>query len=128
MEYTITYVGQGVSWNQIYGASGKNSWKIRKTLVDRYKKIFTVLLLEAKLPWFNEYEITLEYNSRHDLDNAGCMIKCLQDCFKQDRLGDQIIKKGWVHDDSKKYCKRLTIVPNESLENNTFKFILKKLK
>jgi len=128
VKYTIVYKGQGVSWNEIYGSSGKNAWKVRKTLVDKYKKIFTILLLEAKLPWFEEYDLTLFYNSRQDPDNASCSIKMFADAFKQDRLGDTILKKGWVYDDSKKYCKGVHIIPDETLENNTFKFVLTKLK
>jgi hypothetical protein len=128
MEFTIVYQGQGISWNDIYANSGKNAWKIRKSLVDKYKKIFTILILEAKLPWMDEYEVALFYNSRHDLDNCGAMSKILVDVLKQKREGGIVTQRGWVYDDSKKYYKKLTIAPDESLENNTFKFIIKKLK
>jgi len=128
MEYTITYEGQGLSWNDIYANSGKNAWKIRKSLVDKYKKIFTILLLEAKMSWLEAFDLTIEYNSRHDCDNVGCMGKTLVDAMKQEREGDTVIRKGWVYDDSKKYFKGFHILVNESLENNTFKFIIKKLK
>lgn len=128
MEYTILYQGQGISWNDIYANSGKNAWKIRKSLVDKYKKIFTILILEAKLPWMDEYEVTLLYNSKQDVDNTGAAVKILLDSLKQKREGGIVTQRGWVYDDSKKYCKGIHLIPDESLENNTFKFIIKKLK
>lgn len=126
--YEIIYKGQGISWNDIYANSGKNAWMVRKSIVDKYKKIFTILLLEAKLPWLEEYEVTLRYNSRHDADNAGANVKCLLDCIKQERKDGIVISRGWAYDDSNKFCKAVHLVYDESLENNTFKFIITKLK
>lgn len=127
-DYEIIYKGQGISWNDIYANSGKNAWKGRKSIVDKYKKIFTILLLEAKLPWMDEFEITLIYNSKHDPDNCGAAIKILVDAMKQKRDGGLVTQRGWIYDDTKKYFKKMTIIPDELLETNTFKFIITKLK
>jgi hypothetical protein len=124
MTYTITYSGKGVSWNDIYGSSGKNAWKVRKTIVDKYKKIFTYLILEAKLPWIDTFKITLFYNSRLDPDNCGANLKMMLDALKQDRLEGKVLKQGWIYDDSKKFCKGVSIIPDESLPTDTYKFVI----
>jgi len=96
VKYELIYSGKGVSWNDIYGSSGKNAWKVRKTIVDKYKKIFYCLIHQANLPWFDKFRITLFYNSRMDVDNSSANIKIMLDALKQERLRGEVIKQGWL--------------------------------
>lgn len=126
--YTIIYKGQALSWNDFYASSGKNAWKSRKSKIDKYHKIFDILIKEAKLPWFDEYAIVLFYRSKHDADNVLANVKGLQDALKQIERDGIIIQNGYCKDDSRKYCKMVTAIYDKSLEHNEFHFKIIKLK
>lgn len=114
--YKITYTGQIVSHNDIYGS---NNWRVRKTIVDKYKKIFGYLFKEAKMPWFEQFGLVIHFNSKHDTDNISELGKLALDVFKEKREKGIIVQKGHVHDDTKKHSRLFCIVPDETLPINT---------
>src|SRR6478609_6738401 len=69
--YSVIYQGVGVSSNQFYaGASGRNAWRVRSGIKDKYHKIFLILLSAAKLPKIQEYGLVIFYNNKMDTDNV----------------------------------------------------------
>lgn len=114
-KYSFIFKGRGASWNDIYGS---NNWRTRKTVVDKYKTSFQWIIKEAKLPQFEEFEIAVQYNSRHDVDNVGCMVKICADA----------LKGTYVPDDSPKHFKKMSIEYDTTLEKNNFKFTITILK
>lgn len=127
--FELIYKGPGLSWNDIYaGGAGKYGWKVRKTAVDKYKVIFNDLIQKAKLPWFQEYALVLQYHSRHDPDNVLCNSKILLDALKQEIVKGTIVKKGYCYDDGPEFCKMVTAVYDDRLPNNTFIFKIIKIK
>ena len=122
--YTIIYKGAIYSNND----AQSKAWQKRAGIVTKYKTMFGWLLKEAKLPWFEQFALVCYYNSRHDCDNISSTCKILIDSMKQIEKKGVITQKGYSTDDSKKYYKMLAILPDDSLDTNTFKFQLIKLK
>jgi len=112
--YKVVYTGQGVSNNQFYsGASGRNAWRVRAGIKDKYSKIFLILLLAAKIPKIAEYGLIVFYNSKMDTDNVlGGTVKLFADA----------LKTKWVIDDSPKYCKFVVGAFDPTLPKNTTEF------
>lgn len=123
--YTITYQGQGVSNNQFYSSQ---HWSVRHGIKVKYDKVFWYKLLEAKLPQMQEYLLYIFYNSKHDPSNVTAMLKLFEDSLKEERKEGVVTKKGWIYDDTKKYCKGVGQHPDEKLPNNTFEFVILHLK
>lgn len=120
--YSITYTGKGVSLNQFYS---QGHWYKRHEIKRKYSKIFDKLLKASDIKWMDKFSIIIFYNSRHDVDNVVGMEKLLVDTLKHEETKEGEVKKyGYIHDDSKKYYKGLSIYPDDSLPTNTFKFIL----
>lgn len=118
----IEYKGQGVSLNKFYS---QGHWSTRNNIKNKYKKIFRTLFLQSKdLQWMNRYSLIIFFNSRHDTDNVVGMCKVFMDSLKQEIVDDEVVYKGYVFDDNKKYFRGLFIVPDESLPNNTFQYYL----
>lgn len=123
--YTFTYCGKGVSSNLFYaGAHHKTRTKAKNT----YGAIFRDLLIAQPLPFMEEFSIALFYNSRMDPDNVSSTCKIMLDALKQIEKEGQVVQRGWVHDDSKDYCKGVFLVPDTSLEYNTYEFVIFHLK
>lgn len=123
--YTVVFQGQGVSNNAFYSSQ---HWKVRHGIKDKFGKIFWYKLLEAKLPQMQEYQLYIFYNSKHDPSNVTAMLKLFEDSLKEERNEGIVTKKGWIYDDTKKYCKGVGQHPDESLPNNTFEFVILHLK
>ena len=120
---TITYQGPGVSLNKFYS---QGHWGTRSAIKKKYRKIFdTLFAQEEKLIWMDEYALVIMYNSRHDLDNVVGMEKVFVDALKQETNKDGVVTRyGYVKDDSRKYYKAMTILPDPTLPTNTFQFHL----
>jgi hypothetical protein len=125
----IVYEGRGVSSNVFYvGGGGKGGWGMRAGLKKKYNAIFTHLLNDCEdLEWMDSFAMVIAYRSRQDCDNVSATGKFILDALKQEREGAIVVKKGWVYDDSPKYCKGVYIQYDENLPNNTFQFFLLKL-
>lgn len=111
MTYKITYQGEIVSTNKIYSAK---HWGARSAAKTKYRDIFSVLLLEAKVKPFSEFKLSLQYKNGMDIDNLSIMAKFFADT----------LKGKYVEDDTPKYFKSLTISYNENLPKNTIEFLL----
>jgi hypothetical protein len=109
--YKITYQGEIVSSNAFYSSK---HWSFRSAAKNKFKEIFTILLLQARVKKFSEFSLELEYRSKHDVDNVGIMAK-----FFADTLKDK-----YVVDDTPKYFKSLKITYNPSLAKNTIQFLI----
>jgi hypothetical protein len=125
----VVYEGRGVSSNSFYaGSASKKGWGMRMGLKKKYNEIFTRLLNDCEdLSWMETFKIVVFYRSKQDPDNISGTIKFTLDALKQEREGHIVVKKGWVYDDSPKYCKGVYIQYDEALPNNTFQFFLLKL-
>lgn len=121
--HKLTYEGKGVSLNKFYS---QGHWSTRHRIKTSFRIIFQKLVDDyGNLPWMDEFSVLIFYNSRHDPDNVVGMEKLLIDFLKQDvDKNGNIIKDGYLKDDSKRYYKGLMISPDTSLPNNTFEFIL----
>lgn len=124
--WEVTFQGQGFSLNDFYsqGHYYKRS-KIKNEFSDKFRK----LIDEAGVKEIDKYIITFFFNSRHDTSNVTGMIKVFEDTL----MGNPNRKKGTykfpplIKDDSSKYCKGIEVYPDENLEHNTFKFIIKEI-
>lgn len=112
MKYYYTITENPISLNQWYSSK---HWTVRQKQKEKWSGIFKKVLDDNKPESMQEYNITLKVNSRHDPSNTITMIKIFEDTLK---------KLGYIVDDSPKYCKSITIEPDETLEKPSFKIIL----
>lgn len=119
--YEIVYTGKGVSLNQFYS---QGHWSARYNIKRKYRKIFDELFKKSDLKWMDKFSIIIFYNSRHDVDNVTGMEKVLVDSLKHEEKDGEVLRYGFIHDDSKQYYRGLSIYPDESLATNTFKFLI----
>lgn len=110
-QYEIVYTGACLSLNNVKSQHWRKTEKQKNDIKARVK----VLLVLAKVSFMKRYRIAMLYNSRHDLINVAFMIKIIEDCCKT---------KGYIIDDTKKFCRGILIEPDETLPTNTFKFII----
>ena len=114
-EYKIVYNGSMMSLNDLY--SGKH-WSSRHKAKIKYRDIFDILLLQAKVKWMDEYRIEMTYNSRLDSDNTITAIKFLNDS----------LKKKYVPEDDPRYFKGFSVDVDKKLKFNTYVFNIIQLK
>lgn len=91
-----------ISLNKWYSV---RHWSFRNKEKEFWSNLF-LKLLPKKAKRIDKYMIHLEYNSRLDPTNTITMIKMAEDTMK---------KNEYIIDDTKKYCKGITIEPNEML-------------
>ena len=105
----IRWENKDVSLNVLYS---QVHWAKRKKQRDEWHKFFIIKLLSYKRPTKETYKIEMRYNSRLDVSNTILMIKYLEDV---------IVKKlRWYKDDSPKYCKEITIKPDDRLKRKSY--------
>jgi hypothetical protein len=110
----ICYNGKGVSLNDYYSSS---HWSARHSLKKKYLKLlFPLMDKELSKDMIDKFGLYIFYNSRHDPDNVVGTEKIFMDMLKT--------HFGVIIDDSKKYYKSLSIIPDDKLETNTFEFYL----
>ena len=114
-KYYYTITENPISLNAWY--SNKH-WTVRKKQKDHWFEVFKKAIEDNRPQPMEEYNITLKVNSRHDPSNTITMIKIFEDTLK---------KLGYIVDDSPKYCKRVTIEPDNTLDNPSFKIILENI-
>ncbi len=107
--YKLQYTGEIVSDNVFYEA---RHWTVRNGLKNKYKKIYTILLLEAKVQQMSEIALVIRYNTNHDVDNTSIMGKMLVDTMK----GQQI------ENDGKKFYKTRVTQYWKDLPKGTIEF------
>jgi hypothetical protein len=117
MIYSVDWNGQHISLNDWY--SGGNHWTVRDTMKRRWHQIFKEVLEPLDMPKLIEYELELVYNSRLDPTNTITMVKLFEDTMKD---------LGLIIDDSKKYCKKITLLPNLEMKNKHYIINIKKIR
>lgn len=100
--------GIDVSLNKFF--AGKH-WTIRNKIKDQFHVLFAQLL-SKKYNMIDKYSVTLEYNSRLDPTNTIILIKIAEDYLRHINI---------LTDDTKKYCKKVTIIPDESMGKKNYK-------
>ena len=119
----MLYTGKGVSLNQFYS---QGHFYKRNQIKDEYVKKFREIIEEAGVEFVDKYKITCYYSSRHDPLNVSGTIKMFEDslagCYNRKIM--EFKYPPLIPDDSKKYCRGIEIYPDETLNNNTFKFIV----
>lgn len=109
--YKIVWDGDMVSTNKLYS---QRHWSARSAMKNKYVKIFTTLLLQAKVKPMKELSIVLFYSNRMDVDNTSIGCKFLADAMKG----------KYIEDDSSKIYKALFLVHDSSLPKGTFEYHL----
>lgn len=109
--YKFIYNGEITSANKIWESK---HWTTRSGIKNKYSKIFTVLMLEAKFKKINEMSLVIFFKSRHDVDNLFALMKIWADT----------IKGTYISDDSTKFYKSTHIIYDDSLPKNTVEFHL----
>jgi hypothetical protein len=109
--YTLSYNGEIISFNQLYSGG---HWSKRSAMKSKYRKIFEILLLEAKVKPMSEVFLAVFFNTRHDCDNIVLTGKFLLDTMKG----------KYIPDDTSKYYKGIQIIHDSSLPRGTLEFHL----
>lgn len=126
-EYEIVYKGKGFSANDFYS---QRNYFLRQRIKNVYGRIFRDLIEEAGVEKMEQYGIDVEYNSRHDPSNISGMLKVFEDSLagmKKSKKKTSMFEP-LIPDDSKFYCKWVSIKPNLKLKSDTFKFKITKIK
>lgn len=97
-EIVFEWEGVDVSLNKFF--AGKH-WTIRNKIKDQFHLLFGRLLTK-KYRMVDKYEVVLEYNSRLDPTNTIILIKIGEDFLRHINV---------LTDDTKKFCKKVTIIP-----------------
>lgn len=112
--HKIVYKGRGVSTNDYYNSG---HWSNRHRLKKKYLELlYPILAEELSGKKLDKFGIVMFYNSRHDTDNVVGFEKLFLDIINKDL---DVIKE-----DNKKHYRMLTVIPDESLDTNTFEFHL----
>lgn len=106
---SFTYQGDISSANAIWSSP---SWHYRKSLKDKYNKLFLECLAEKEFTKFKSFELIAFYHSRHDCDNLCMLHKILVDS----------IKGVWVENDGPKFYKGTATFFDPSLPKNTVEY------
>lgn len=109
--YKFIYDGDITSANSVWSSS---HWSKRSATKQKFEKIFTALLLQAKVKTMVEFSVVTFYNTRHDLDNLSTIEKIMCDC----------LKGTYVQDDSSKFYKSKHTIFDSTLPKGTVEFHL----
>jgi hypothetical protein len=107
--YILTYTGEVVSDNVFYEA---RHWTVRNGYKNKYKKIYLIMLLEAKVKRMSEIALVVRYNTGHDVDNTSILGKMLVDTMKG----------SIIENDNKKFYKTRVTQYDSSLPKGTVEF------
>ena len=92
--YKIDYTGEVVSFNSVYSGG---HWSKRSGIKNSYNKIFSVLLAEANVKPMKEMSLVVFFNTKHDTDNLGYILKMIVDTMKGKYIendGNKIFKRN----------------------------------
>jgi hypothetical protein len=107
-EIVFEWEGIDVSLNKFF--AGKH-WTIRNKIKDQFHLLFGRLLTK-KYKMVDKYEVVLEYNSRLDPTNTIILIKIGEDFLRHINV---------LTDDTKKFCKKVTIIPVSTMGAKHYK-------
>ncbi|MDB4349053.1 hypothetical protein OAA64_01880 [bacterium] len=115
-QWEIEWEGEHVSLNDLYSM---NNWRKRHQIKKYWRQLFSDMIDSAGLEKINQYELYVYYNSRLDPSNVSAIVKLFEDTLKT---------KGFIIDDSKKYCKGIHIIPDLEMRNKQYKVVLRRCK
>lgn len=101
-EITLEWKDVDISLNKWYAS---RHWHFRNKEKEFWATLF-LKLLPKRLKQVDKYKLHLRYNSRLDPTNTIPMMKIAEDTMK---------KNHYIVDDTKKYCKGVTITPDETM-------------
>jgi hypothetical protein len=110
-QIVFEWEGIDVSLNKFF--AGKH-WSIRNKIKNQFHILFGNML-NRKYEKIDKYHIILEYNSRLDPTNTIILIKIAEDYLRH---------IGILTDDTKKYCKKVTIIPEETMGKKHYKLTI----
>ena len=114
-DIVIVYSGPVMGLNEMKA----KAWYASKAKVDRLKMELLILCKNTKLPYMEAIELSIFYNSRHDVDNIAPMSKFFV---------DTIVNIGKLPNDTKKYFKKVSYQYDPVLPVNTIVYKIKILK
>jgi len=100
-----------ISLNDWYSSK---HWTHRNKIKDEWCMFFTEMIPKP-YPTINKYTLELRYNSRLDPSNTIPMPKILEDTLQ---------KLGILKNDNKKFCKGLSLIPDETMKKNSYSITL----
>jgi hypothetical protein len=101
-EIVLEWKDVDISLNKWYAS---RHWHFRNKEKEFWTAIF-MKLLPKRLKQVDKYKLHLRYNSRLDPTNTITMLKLAEDTMK---------KNHYIIDDTKKYCKGVSIEPDETM-------------
>lgn len=101
-EIILEWKDVDISLNKWYAS---RHWHFRNKEKEFWSTLF-LKLLPKRLKQIDKYKLHLRYNSRLDPTNTIPMMKIAEDTMK---------KNHYIVDDTKKYCKGVTIEPDETM-------------
>lgn len=109
--YKIVWSGEVISCNKFYES---RHWTVRASYKNKLEKMFTALLLEAKIQPMIELSLVVFTNARLDIDNHGIQNKILVDTMKG----------KYLLNDTKKYFVSTHTIYDPNLPKNVTEYHL----
>lgn len=113
-ELIFRWADKHVSLNDIYSSK---HWTSRDKIVKEWHKFFKSYLT-LPYPRFNKYKVELMYNSKLDVSNTIMHVKMVEDML-------QIV--GVIPNDTKEFCRGISLVPNEEMKKFSYKITVTNL-
>lgn len=115
-QWTIQWEGEHVSLNDLYSM---NNWRKRHQIKKLWREKFGSMIDSANLEHMDAYELYVHYRSRLDPSNVSAIVKLFEDTLKT---------KGFIIDDSMKYCRGIHIIPEPEFNQKEYRIIIKSCK
>lgn len=109
--FKIVYDGDITSANKIWAGG---HWGARSAMKNKYRKIFSELLVDAKTKPMNDVSLIVFFNTRHDVCNLSSITKVLMDT----------VKGQYIPDDNTKHFKASLVAHDSNLAKGTVEFHL----
>lgn len=107
----IAWADKDISLNSWYSSK---HWSNRNKQKSDWHSFFKQFIHEP-YPYFERYNITLEFNSRLDPSNCITMIKLLEDTLQT---------LGVLKNDTSEFCRGLHIIPVDSMKRKSYKITI----
>lgn len=111
-EYQLSYTGQWLSLNKIYGMNRHVAAKLKK----EWQGTFTQMFAEAGIKPLATFSLTLRYWSRIDADGTVAGLKVLIDSLRY---------AGLIANDDKRYFRGFTVIPDATLTHNQYEVTIR---
>lgn len=115
-EWTIEWEGEHVSLNDLYSM---NNWRKRHQIKKKWREKFGEMIDSKDFELMDKYELFVYFRSRLDPSNVSAIVKLFEDTLKT---------KGFIVDDSIKYCNGIHIIPDLSFRQKQYRIVVKSCK